>query len=105
MNQANRPDSDRRQRQEGGGRKQTLLTGREKLCLIVFYVTCYATCDVLAWLFDVDRAQTHRWVTTFLPVLDVYHLHCTTTSCFSRFGKSQTTMPFENRILAYSLFL
>jgi hypothetical protein len=59
-----------RQRQEGGGRKHTLLTGREKLFFIVFYVKCYATFDVLAWLFEVDRAQTHRWVTTYLPVLE-----------------------------------
>lgn len=59
-----------RRRQEGGGRKHTLLTGREKLFFIVFYVKCYATFDVLAWLFAVDRAQTHRWVTTYLPLLE-----------------------------------
>lgn len=59
-----------RQRQEGGGRKHTLTSGREQLFFIVFYVKCYATFDVLAWLFDVDRAQPHRWVTTFLPVLE-----------------------------------
>jgi hypothetical protein len=70
LNQAKRPDRDLRQRQEGGGRKHTLLTGREKLFFIAFYVKCYATFDVLAWLFDVDRAQTHRWVTTYLPVLE-----------------------------------
>jgi len=70
LNQAKRPDRNLRQRQEGGGRKHTLLTGREKLFFIVFYVTWYATVDVLAWLFDVDRAQTHRWVTTYLPVLE-----------------------------------
>ena len=63
--QAKRTDRDLRQRQEGGGRKHPLLTGREKLCLIVFYVRCYATCDVLAWLFEVDRVQTPRWVTTY----------------------------------------
>lgn len=57
-----------RRRQPGGGRKHTLSTGREKLFFILFYVKCYATFDVLAWLFDVDRAQTYRWVTTFLPV-------------------------------------
>lgn len=70
VKQAKRTDRDLRQRQEGGGRKHTLLTGREKLFFIVFYVKCYATFDVLAWLFDVDRAQTHRWVTTLLPVLE-----------------------------------
>jgi hypothetical protein len=59
-----------RQRREGGGRKHTLVTGREKLFFIVFYVKCYATFDILAWLFAVDRAQTHRWVTTYLPVLE-----------------------------------
>jgi hypothetical protein len=70
MKQAKLIDNDLRQRQEGGGRKHPLLTGREKLVFIVFYVTWYATFDVLAWLFDVDRAQTHRWMTTYLPVLE-----------------------------------
>ena len=59
-----------RLRHAGGGRKQTLATGREKLFFILFYVKCYATFDVLAWLFDVDRAQPHRWVTAYLPVLE-----------------------------------
>ncbi len=59
-----------RRRQEGGGRKHTLASGREKLFFIVFFVKCYATFDVLAWLFDVDRAQTYRWVTTYLPLLE-----------------------------------
>ena len=70
LRQEKTTDPSPRQRQEGGGRKHTLLTGREKLFFIVFYVKCYATFDVLAWLFDVDRAQTHRWVTTYLPVLE-----------------------------------
>jgi hypothetical protein len=70
LGQAKTADTRMRQRQEGGGRKHTLLTGREKLFFIVFYLKCYATCDVLAWLFDVDRAQTHRWVTAYLPVLE-----------------------------------
>lgn len=59
-----------RRRQDGGGRKHTLNSGREKLFFIVFYVKCYATFDVLAWLFDVDRAQTYRWVAAYLPVLE-----------------------------------
>ncbi|GAK52955.1 hypothetical protein U14_04214 [Candidatus Moduliflexus flocculans] len=59
-----------RRRQRGGGRKHTVVTGQEKLFFILFYLKCYATVDVLAWLFDVDRAQTYRWVTTFLPVLE-----------------------------------
>jgi hypothetical protein len=59
-----------RRRQEGGGRHHTLLTAREKLFFIVFYVKCYATFDVLGWLFDVDRAQPQRWVATYLPVLE-----------------------------------
>jgi len=70
LKQTPRTDRPFRQRQEGGGRKHTLLTGREKLFFIVFYIKCYATFDVLAWLFDVDRAQTHRWVTTYLPMLE-----------------------------------
>jgi hypothetical protein len=70
LKQAKLTDRSSRQRQEGGGRKHTLVTGREKLFFIVFYLKCYATFDVLAWLFDVDRAQTHRWVTTYLPRLE-----------------------------------
>lgn len=59
-----------RRRQVGGGRRHTLVTSRENLFFMVFYVKCYATFDVLAWLFDVDRAQTHRWVTAYLPILE-----------------------------------
>jgi hypothetical protein len=70
LNQEKSTEPRCRQRQEGGGRKHTLLTGREKLFFIVFYVKWYATVDVLAWLFEVDRAQTPRWVTTDLPVLE-----------------------------------
>jgi hypothetical protein len=70
LKQANQTNHALRQREEGGGRKHTLLTGREKLFFIVFYVKCYATFDILAWLFDVDRAQTYRWVKRYLPVLE-----------------------------------
>ena len=59
-----------RRRQEGGGRKHTLMTVREKLFFIVFYVKCYATFDVLGWVFDVDRSQPQRWVKMYLPVLE-----------------------------------
>jgi hypothetical protein len=59
-----------RRRQEGGGRRHTLLTVREKVFFILFYVKCYATFDVLGWLFDVDRCQPQRWVSTYLPVLE-----------------------------------
>ena len=59
-----------RRRQEGGGRKHTLRTVREKLFFLVFYVKCYATFDVLGWVFDVDRSQPQRWVKTYLPVLE-----------------------------------
>jgi len=69
---ANRPTPDvsPRQRQEGGGRHHPLSTGREKLFFILFDVKCYATGDVLGWLCDVDRAQPHRGVTAYLPVLE-----------------------------------
>jgi hypothetical protein len=57
-----------RQRQEGGGRTHTVVTGREKLFFIVCSVNCDATCAVLAWLVAGDRAQPPRGVTTDLPV-------------------------------------
>jgi hypothetical protein len=70
LNREQRPSKPARQRQEGGGRKHSLTTGREQLFFIGFYVKCYATFDVLAGLFKVDRAQPYRWVTTYLPVLE-----------------------------------
>lgn len=59
-----------RRRQEGGGRHHTLHTAREKLFFILFYVKCYATFDVLGWLFEVDRSQPQRWMKAYLPVLE-----------------------------------
>jgi hypothetical protein len=65
-----RTHNPRRLRQEGGGRPHTLITAHEKLFFILFYVKCYATFDVLGWLFDVNRSQPQRWVKTYLPVLE-----------------------------------
>lgn len=58
-----------RQRRPGAGRHHTLLTVVEKLFYILFYVKCYPTFDVAAFLSEVDRSQTHRWFKDLLPVL------------------------------------
>lgn len=60
----------KRQRQPGDGRKARLLSAEDKLFFILFYVKCYPTFDVAGVLFDVHRAQPHRWVHTLLPVLE-----------------------------------
>ena len=60
----------KRQRQPGGGRKPRLSSAADKLFFILFYVKCYPTFDVAGFLFDVHRAQPHRWVHTLLPVLE-----------------------------------
>ena len=59
-----------RQRQPGAGRKPRLTTAEDKLFFILFYVKCYPTFDVAGVLFDVHRAQPHRWVHTLLPLLE-----------------------------------
>jgi hypothetical protein len=51
-----------RQREPGAGRKHTLETAEQKLFYILFYMKCYPTYDVAGFFFDVDRAQTKRWV-------------------------------------------
>lgn len=60
----------RRIRREGGGRRHTLPSAREKLFFILFYVKCYTTFDVSALLFDVDRSQVYRWYKAYLPLLE-----------------------------------
>jgi len=59
-----------RKRRPGAGRTHTLLTIADKLFYILFYVKCYPTFDVAAFLYDVDRAQAHRWFKGLLPVLE-----------------------------------
>jgi hypothetical protein len=59
-----------RQRKPGGGRSHTLRTPEEKLFFILFYVKCYPTFDLLAFLFRVDRAQPCRWVGQYLGLLE-----------------------------------
>ena len=60
----------KRQRQPGGGRKPRLSSAADTLFFILFYVKFYPTFDVAGCLYDVHRAQPHRWVHTLLPVLE-----------------------------------
>jgi hypothetical protein len=59
-----------RQRDVGGGRKAKLLTHQEKLFFILFYFKCYPTFDLAGILFDLDRAQTNRWMHRLQPILE-----------------------------------
>jgi len=59
-----------RQREVGGGRKAKLLTYQQKLFFILFYFKCYPTFDLAGILFDLDRAQTNRWMHRLQPILE-----------------------------------
>lgn len=59
-----------RKREIGGGRKHTLARVEAKLFFILIYVKCYMTFDLLGIQFNVDRAQTNRWVHRYLPILE-----------------------------------
>jgi len=57
-------------RQKGGGRKHSLKTADEKLFYIMMYLKCYPTFDVMGFYYQVDRAQTNRWVHELLPIIE-----------------------------------
>ena len=59
-----------RQRQAGAGRKHTLTSVEEKLFYILFYMKCYPTYDLAGFIYDVDKSQANRWVTTLLSSLE-----------------------------------
>jgi hypothetical protein len=58
-----------RQRAKGGGAKAKLENAQEKLFYILFYFKCYPTFDLAGVIFDLDRAQTHRWMHRLQPIL------------------------------------
>jgi hypothetical protein len=59
-----------RQRKPGGGGKYRLDRVEAKLFFILLYVKCYPTFDVASVLYQVHRSRPHRWVQTWLPVLE-----------------------------------
>lgn len=59
-----------RQRAIGGGAKAKLATAEAKLFYILFYFKCYPTFDLAGVMFDLDRAQTHRWMHRLQPILE-----------------------------------
>ena len=60
-----------RQSQPGGGVGKYRLDRLEvKLFFILMYVKCYPTFDVASVLYQVHRSRLHRWVQTWLPVLE-----------------------------------
>lgn len=64
-----RQQSDKRQRQPGGGQKGRLVTMEAKLYFILYYLRCYPTFDELGLHFDLDRSNAHRNVQALLAVL------------------------------------
>jgi hypothetical protein len=59
-----------RQRAIGGGAKAKLATAEAKLFYILLYFKCYPTFDLAGVMFDLDRAQTHRWMHRLQPILE-----------------------------------
>ena len=59
-----------RQRKPGGGGKYRLDRVETKLFFILLYVKCYPTFDVASVLYQEHRSRPHRWVQTWLPVLE-----------------------------------
>jgi hypothetical protein len=59
-----------RQRASGAGRKPKLATLEAKLFFILFYFKVYPTFDLAGFLFDLDRAQAHRWIHRLQPLLE-----------------------------------
>src|SRR4051812_23217121 len=59
-----------RKRAVGAGRKHSLSGAVEKLFFILMYIKIYPTFDVIAFFYDVNRAQTCRWVAELLPKLE-----------------------------------
>ena len=65
-----RQENKSRARSFGGGRIHTLSTAEEKLFFILFYLKCYPTQDLAAFIFDVDKSQVCRWIQVLLPILE-----------------------------------
>ena len=57
-------------RRVGGGRKGALTNAESKLFFILFYIKVYPTCDLGAFIFNVDRSQVNRWVNRFMTILE-----------------------------------
>ena len=58
------------QKSRGGGRKPTIKRMPEKLFFVLFYFKCYPTFDLTRLLFDVDRAQSNRWLHKLQLILE-----------------------------------
>jgi hypothetical protein len=52
------------------GRKHSLQSLEDKLFFILFYINCYPTCELLAFLYGVHRSQICRWVKELESVLN-----------------------------------
>ena len=70
LNKSHTKPKKERKRAVGGGRRHTLPSASDKLFFILFYLKCYPTFDLAGLMYDVDRAQTQRWVKNLLPVLE-----------------------------------
>ena len=59
-----------RKRKIGAGIKGNLPDISDKLFLILFYLKCYPTYDLLSFLVGFDRSRSCRWVIFLLPILE-----------------------------------
>ena len=68
--EAYRKNRTKRSRRPGGGRKGQLLSTKNKLFFILFYLKNYPTFDVLGFIFDLNPSNAEENVKKLLPVLE-----------------------------------
>jgi transposase len=62
--------SKKRTRKVGGGRNGNIKTPTQKLFYILFYVKCYPTNDMSAFIFGSSKTRTQIWNQNILPILE-----------------------------------
>lgn len=46
------------------------LTTRQKLTMILLFLKCYPTYDLLGWIFGLERTRAFRWIKILMPILE-----------------------------------
>ena len=62
--------SKNRKRKVGGGRKGNIKSPLQKLFYVLFYVKCYPTNDMSAFIFGSTKTRTQVWNRDILPLLE-----------------------------------
>lgn len=68
--EAYRKNRTKRSRRPGGGRKGQLVSAKNKLFFILFYLKNYPTFDVLGFVFDLNPSNAEENVKKLLPILE-----------------------------------